>query len=314
MENIMLNQYRYTIPKEAIGNTLIELAKDNAKICVFSSDVSKSVNVYEFSQKYPERFFEMGIAEQSSVSAAGGMAIEGFIPVYVALAIFSNGMTFPQTRQVCNNNLNVKIIGTHAGVDDGGDGTGHHSTEDMAISRVIPRMTVLCPSDENEVAAAIKEMIAMKGPCFMRVARESQPIIHEKDCSFEIGKAETIFDEGNDFAIIFEGSSLTQALEGFELAKNKGKRGKLINIRSIKPIDEFCIKQIAQIVETIVTVENHSIRGGLYSAVCEVLGSEKHKAVIKPVGFKDLFMESGPASGIKEKYGLSIKSIVQCLV
>lgn len=310
----MLNQYRYTIPKEAIGNTLIELAKDNAKICVFSSDVSKSVNVYEFSQKYPERFFEMGIAEQSSVSAAGGMAIEGFIPVYVALAIFSNGMTFPQTRQVCNNNLNVKIIGTHAGVDDGGDGTGHHSTEDMAISRVIPRMTVLCPSDENEVAAAIKEMIAMKGPCFMRVARESQPIIHEKDCSFEIGKAETIFDEGNDFAIIFEGSSLTQALEGFELAKNKGKRGKLINIRSIKPIDEFCIKQIAQIVETIVTVENHSIRGGLYSAVCEVLGSEKHKAVIKPVGFKDLFMESGPASGIKEKYGLSIKSIVQCLV
>ncbi len=309
----MLNQYKYSIPKEAIGNTLIELAKENNKICVFSSDVSKSVNVYEFSQAYPERFFEMGIAEQSTMSAAGGMAIEGFIPVYVALAIFSNGMTFSQTRQVCNNNLNVKIIGTHAGVDDGADGTGHHSTEDIALSRVIPRMTVLCPSDENEVAAAIKAMIAIDGPCFMRVAREEQPIIHKGNCPFEIGKAEVIYDEGNDFAIVFEGSSLAQAFEGWEAAKAIGKRGKFINIRSIKPIDEEYIKDLADSVEVIVTVENHSIVGGLYSAICEALAGEKHKAIIKPVGFHDLFMESGPASEIKEKYGLNKAKILSCI-
>ena len=309
----MFSQYEYSIPKEAIGNTLIELAKDNDKICVFSSDVSKSVNVYEFSQEFPDRFFEMGIAEQSSVSAAGGMAIEGFIPVYVALAIFSNGMTFPQTRQVCNNNLNVKIIGTHAGVDDGADGPGHHSTEDLAISRVIPRMTVLCPSDENEVAAAIRAMIAMEGPCYMRVAREVQPLIHDRDCTFEIGKAETLYDEGDDFAIIFEGSSLQQALEGWELSKSTGKRGKLINIRSIKPLDEELVRSVADTVDTIITVENHSIKGGLYSVICETLAGEHHKACIKAVGFHDMFMESGPSAGIKEKYGLNAEEIVKFL-
>lgn len=310
----MLNKYTYTIPKEAIGKTLIELAQTNEKICVFSSDVSKSVNVYEFSQEFPDRFFEMGIAEQSSVSAAGGMAIEGFIPVYVALAIFSNGMTFAQTRQVCNNNLNVKIIGTHAGVDDGADGTGHHSTEDLAISRVIPRMTVLCPSDENEVASAIKAMIQMKGPCYMRVAREIQPIIHDKNCEYEIGKAEVIFDEGNDFAIIFEGSALSQALEGWEAAKENGKRGKLINIRSIKPLDKDCVKTIANQVDIIVTIENHSILGGLYSAICESLSDEKYKARIRPVGFRDIFTESGPSNEIKEKYGLNKTEILKKII
>lgn len=309
----MFDNYTYSIPKEAIGNTLIELAKENDRICVFSSDVSKSVNVFEFSQEFPERFFEMGIAEQSSVSAAGGMAIEGFIPVYVALAIFSNGMTFPQTRQVCNNNLNVKIIGTHAGVDDGADGPGHHATEDMAISRVLPRMTVLCPSDENEVAAAIRAMIAFDGPCYMRVAREVQPIIHDANCSFEIGKAEMLYDEGDDFAIIFEGSALEQALEGWEASKATGKKGKLINIRSIKPLDEELVRAVADTVDTIITVENHSIKGGLYSVICETLAGEKHKAVIKPVGFHDTFMESGPSSEIKKKYGLNAEEIVKYL-
>lgn len=305
----MSKQYECSIPKEAIGSTLIKLAEENDRICVFSSDVSKSVNVYEFSQKYPERFFEMGIAEQSTVSAAGGMAIEGYIPVYVALAIFSNGMTFPQTRQVCNNNLNVKIIGTHAGVDDGQDGTGHHSTEDIAISRVIPRMNVLCPSDEYEVVSAIKAMINMKGPCYMRVAREEQPIIHEKDSVFEIGRAEIIFNEGDEFAIVFEGSALSQALDGWNIAKENGRNGKLVNIRSIKPIDEACIKTLANQVDVIVTVENHSIKGGLYSVITELLAGNKHKAVIKPVGFNDIFTESGASTDIKKKYGLSKEAI-----
>ena len=309
----MFSQYEYSIPKEAIGNTLIELAEHNDKICVLSSDVSKSVNVWEFSEAHPDRFFEMGIAEQSTVSAAGGMAAEGFIPVYVALAIFSNGMTFPQTRQVCNNNLNVKIIGTHAGVDDGADGPGHHSTEDLAISRVIPRLTVLCPSDENEVAAAIRAMVAMEGPCYMRVAREVQPIIHAKDCKFEIGKAETLYDEGDEFAIVFEGSALEQALEGWEAAKAAGKHGKLVSIRSIKPLDEECVRSLADSVDTIVTVENHSVKGGLYSVICETLAGEKHKAVVKPVGFHDMFMDAGPSSGIKAKYGLTAEAIMEQL-
>lgn len=308
-----MEDYKYTIPKDVIGKTLIELAKTDDRICVLSSDVSKSVNIFEFSKVYPNRYFEMGIAEQSSVSVAGGLAAEGFIPVYAALSIFSCCMTFPQTRQVCINNLNVKIIGTHAGVDDGADGPGHHATEDMAISRVIPRLTVLCPSDENEVAAAVRTMMDIDGPVYIRVAREVQPIVHDENCKFEIGKAEVLFDEGNDFAIVFEGTALKQALAGWEEAKMTGKSGKLINIRSIKPFDEEFIRLLADEVDVIATVENHSIKGGLYSTVCETLGQKKHRAVIKPIGFHDQFMDAGPASDIKERYGLNVKSIVDII-
>lgn len=307
----MGKNYEYTIPKDAIGPTLIELAEDNNKIVVMSSDVSVSCNIEMFHERYPDRFFEMGIAEQSTMSVSGGLAAEGFIPVYVALAIFSNGMTWAQTRQICNADLNVKIIGTHAGVDDGQDGTGHHATEDMAISRVLPRMTVLAPSDENEVRAAIKAMIEHQGPVYMRVAREPQPLIHDKQCSFIIGKAEIIRDNGDDYAIVFEGSVLKQALIGWEELERNGKHGKLISIRTIKPLDKECINMIAKQVETIVVVENHSVIGGLYSAICECLAGKKCKAVIKAVGFRDEFTESGTPGDIKEKFQISGKRICE---
>ena len=306
----MITKYGESIPKDSIGPTLIELAENNERIVVFSSDVSVSCNVEMFNKKYPMRFFEMGIAEQSTMSSAAGIASEGFVPVYVALSIFSCGMTWAQTRQVCNNGLGVKIIGTHAGVDDGQDGPGHHATEDIAISRVIPRMAVLTPSDENEVAAAVRAMIEYDGPVYMRVAREKQPIIHSAKCEFEIGKAEIMEDNGNDFAIIYEGSALKQALGGYEELIALGKKGKLVSIRSIKPIDSEFIKTVADSVDKIVTVENHSILGGLYGAVSEILADEKHKAVVTPVGFNDVFTESGSSEDIKEKYGLTVKAIV----
>ncbi len=309
----MKQNYSYSVPKDVIGHRLIELAKDNHKIVVLSSDVSVSTNVEMFHKEFPERFFELGIAEQSTMSVAGGFASEGFIPVYVALAIFSNGMTWAQTRQVCNANLNVKIIGTHAGVDDGQDGSGHHATEDIAISRVLPGMTVLSPSDEYEVAAAIDAMIQYDGPVYMRVARDEQPVIHSKICTFTIGKAEVLEDMGNEFAIVFEGTALRQALEGFEYACSMGKKGKLVSVRSIKPIDKECILYLADSVNTIVVVENHSVLGGLYSTICECLAGQKNRAVIKSVGFHDEFAESGSPKDIKEKYGLNIEQIAKML-
>ena len=309
----MTGHFETSSPKDSIGPSLIELAEVDDRIVVFSSDVSISCNVEMFHKKYPARFFEMGIAEQSTMSSAAGIASEGFIPVYVALSMFSCGMTWAQMRQTCNNGLGVKIIGTHAGVDDGQDGPGHHATEDIAISRAIPGMTVIAPSDENEVAAAVKAMISYKGPVYMRVARENQPIIHAKDCEFGIGKAELIADSGDDFAIIFEGSSLKQALGGYEALVSKGKRGKLVSIRTIKPIDSRFIRQLSNIVETIVTIENHSVIGGLYSAISEVLSSFKHKAIIKPVGFEDIFTESGTSEDIKNKYGVSIEAVVDAV-
>lgn len=304
-----MREYEESVPKEIIGDTLLSIANGNDKLVVFSSDVSVSCNVEIFKSKHPDRFFEMGIAEQSTMSAAGGISTEGFVPVYVALSIFSCGMTFAQMRQVCNNNLNVKIIGTHAGVDDGQDGSGHHATEDIAISRAIPRMTVLAPSDKYEVEAAIEAMVAYDGPVYMRVAREPQPLIHGTDCTFVIGKAEVVKDNGNDFAIVYEGTALKQALGGFESLSRHGKKGKLISIRSIKPLDKNLVKHIADTVDIIITVENHSVIGGLYSAITETLAGEKHKAVIKHVGFNDEFMESGSSMDIKEKYGLSIKAV-----
>lgn len=304
----------YTVPKDIIGPTLIELAENNDKIVVMSSDVSVSCNIEMFHQRYSDRFFEMGIAEQSTMSVSGGLAAEGFIPVYVALAIFSNGMTWAQTRQICNAGLNVKIIGTHAGVDDGQDGTGHHATEDLAISRVLPRMTVLAPSDENEVRAAIRAMIEYPGPVYMRVAREPQPVIHARECEFEIGKAECLRDTGDDFAIIFEGSSLKQALSGWEELERRNKHGKLISVRTIKPLDSNYINEIADQVEVIVTVENHTVLGGLYGSICECLAGKKHKAVIKRVGFNDEFTESGAAEDIKRKFQITEQKIYDVVI
>ena len=308
-----MDAYLYSIPKDVIGDKLIEAAEANDKIVVLSSDVSVSTNIEIFRSKYSERFFELGIEEQSTMSIAGGFASEGFTPVYVALAIFSNGMTWAQMRQVCNANLNVKIIGTHAGVDDGQDGSGHHATEDIAISRVLPGMTVLAPTDENEVAAAIDAMIRHIGPVYMRVAREEQPVIHSRNCAFPIGMAEVINDRGNDFAIIFEGSALRQALEGFELACAAGKKGKLVSIRTIKPLDIKYVQYLSDVVNTIVVVENHSVLGGLFSSISECLAGKKYRAIVKAVGFEDTFTESGSSRDIKEKYGLTAEHIAEAI-
>lgn len=300
-----MNSFNYSVPKDIVGTTLLKLAEKNKKIVVLSSDVSVSTNIEAFKEKFPNRFFELGIAEQSTMSVAGGMAAEGFVPVYVALAIFSCGMTWAQMRQVCNAGLNVKVIGTHAGADDGQDGSGHHATEDIAISRVIPRMTVLTPSDENEVASAIEKMLEMEGPAYMRIAREDTPIIHHKDCGFAVGEAEVIYDTGNDFAIVFEGSALKQALDAWKQLGRLDYKGKIVSIRSIKPIDRNLILKLADEVKVIVTVENHSIIGGLYGSISEILASVPHSAKVSAVGFKDTFLESGSSVDIKKKYGLS---------
>lgn len=301
----------YTIPKDTIDETLINLMHENEKIVVLSSDVAVSSNVDKICKQFPNRFFEMGIAEQSTMSVAGGMAIEGLIPVYVALAIFSCGMTFPQMRQVCNADLNVKIIGTHPGVDNGQDGSGHHATEDIALSRAIPRMTVLVPSDVNETVAAIQTMIKIKGPVYMRIARTALEVIHSTDCAFPIGKAEIIYDDGDDYAIVYEGSALNEALDGYRRLKDKGYKGKLVSIRTIKPLDRKCILELAQCVKGIITVENHSIIGGLYSSVAEVLVQNRVKATVVPVGFRDVFMESGSEKDIKRKYGVTGADILR---
>lgn len=300
-----------TIPKDILGSALIALAKTNERIVVLSSDVSVSVNIECFKDVYPERFFEMGIAEQSTMSVSGGLASEGLIPVYVALAIFSVGMTYPQMRQACNSNRNVKIIGTHPGVDDGQDGSGHHATEDIAITRAIPRMTVLTPGDENEVAAALKSAIEYEGPVYIRAARDTVPVIHEPGCTFPIGKLEILEDDGDEFAIIFEGCTQGESLDAYAQLRASGRKGKLISIRTIKPLDKDGILAIARGVSKIVTVENHSVIGGLYSAVCEVVAGSGIVTSVESVSFPDRFLESAPPRALKDKYGVSATEIIR---
>jgi transketolase len=310
-ENNLMNK---TIPKDILGATLIDLAKENDKIVVLSSDVSISVNVECFHEAFPERFFEMGIAEQSTMSVSGGLAAESFIPVYVALAIFSAEMTFAQMRQVCNANRNVKIIGTHPGVDDGQDGSGHHATEDLAITRALPRMTVLTPGDENEVAAALKAAIAMNGPVYIRAARDPVPILHEKGIEFPIGKLEVLRDGGDEFAIVYEGCCQGESLEAYEKLTAMGRKGKLVAIRTLKPLDEEGLLRIARVVGRIITVENHSVIGGLFSAVAEMTARYALPIPVKSVAFADRFLESAPPYELKQKYGVSADAVIRCVL
>jgi len=302
--------YELVSPRDYLGKSLVKLGEKYNNLVVIDSDLASSVRTDEFSKKFPDRFFEMGIAEQSSMSVAGGLAIENFMPFYVNFAIFITGTAWTQLRQICYAGLNVKLIGTHTGLDNGPDGATHHSTADIALARAIPNLAILAPSDIHEVHAAIEEAVKINGPVYIRVARGNVPILHREECHFEIGKSEVIFNDGDDLAIIFEGSAAKQALEGYLELKKLGYSCKLVNIRSIRPLDNRLIKEIACKVKCIITVENHSIYGGLAGAISEVLSQISPRPVLRAVGIKDVFTESGNADQLKKKYGLSAEEII----
>ena len=299
-----MNEYKLISPRDYIGDILIEFGKENKKIAVIDSDLSSSVTTNKFAEVFPERFFEMGIAEQNSMGVTTGLALEGMIPFYVNFSIFSTGTVWTQLRQACYMKANVKVIGTHPGIDNGPDGASHHALEDIALSRVLPGIKVLIPSDTFELKVAIREAVSMDGPVYIRVARDIVPLYNNENVDFKIGKAQMIFDDGNDIAVIFEGTASKQAFEGYKMLKEKGYKCKLINIRSIKPIDRQMISNIGKAVKGIITVENHGIFGGLGSAVAEVLVQESNAAIVRNVAVNDTFTESGKTSEVKEKYGL----------
>ena len=305
-----MDNYKLVSPRDFIGETLIEFAEENEKIAVIDSDLSSSVTTNKFAEKFPERFFEMGIAEQNSMGVTTGLAIEGLIPFFVDFSIFVTGTVWTQLRQACYSKANVKIIGSHPGIDNGPDGATHHALEDIALSRVLPNLTVLIPADTYELKDMIKKAIEINGPVYIRTARDVVPLYNTEDTGFEPGKAQVIYDEGDDIALIFEGTAGKQAFEGFELLKENGYKCKLINIRSIKPVDKELILKTGRTVKGIITVENHSVYGGLGSVTAEILGTAEHKAVLRYVGIKDTFTESGKTSDVKEKYGLSKEKIL----
>ena len=279
------------------------------RIYVIDSDLAKSTKAIEFQNKFPERFVEAGISEASAMSIAMGLASEGQIPFYVNFAIFVSGTAWTQLRQAAYANSNIKMIASYAGMDNGKDGATHHANEDLAIVRAIPNVKILVPSNKKEMKEAIEIAIEYNGPVYIRVARDVVPDV-EFDGKPEIGKSTIVRDNGNDFAIVYEGTAAGIAYKGFEALEQKGYKGKLINIFSIKPLDIDMINMISNNVKCILTIENHSIIGGLGGAISEILAQKKSHAPISFIGVNDVFTESGSATEVKEKYGLNIENII----
>ena len=303
-------EYKEVCLRDKIGEFLCEFDENDNRIYVIDSDLAKSTKTLIFKDKYPNRFIQAGIAEASAVSIAEGLAAEGQIPFYVNFATFVTGTAWTQVRQSAYANSNVKLIGTYVGMDNGPDGASHHANEDIALMRMIPNIKIVVPSNIKELKQAIKIAIQCDGPVYIRATRDVVPDV-ELEQDAETGKSIIVEDNGNDFALIYEGTTAKLAYESFEKLKEKGYNGKLVNIFSIKPIDIKLINNLALNVKGMVTLENHSILGGLGGAITEVIAQKSTHAPISYVGVEDVFTESGKAIDVKSKYGLNVENIVK---
>ena len=297
--------------RESFGMALCELAKTNKDIIVFDADLAAATKTGIFKKEFPERFFDCGIAEGNMVGVAAGMAAAGKIPVAASFAMFATGRAFEQIRNsIGYPKLNVKIGATHAGISVGEDGATHQCNEDIALMRTIPGMVVINPSDDVEARVAVKAAYEHVGPVYMRFGRLAVPVINDReDYKFELGKG-VVLREGKDLTIVATGLPVSNCLEAAEKLAADGIDAKVINIHTIKPLDEELIVEAAKATGKVVTVEEHSVIGGLGSAVCDVL-SEKAPTQVMKIGINDTYGESGPALELIAKYGLDTESIYQ---
>ncbi|NMM62262.1 transketolase family protein [Clostridium sp. P21] len=299
--------------REAYGKSLAKIGRENENIVVLDADLSKSTKTAEFKKVCPERFINMGIAEGNMMAVAAGMSTCGKIPFVSSFAMFAAGRAFEQIRNsICYPKLNVKICATHAGITVGEDGASHQSVEDISLMRSIPNMTVICPSDAVETEAVIKAVSELNGPCYVRLGRSGVPVINDRpEYKFELGKAVTL-REGKDATIIATGIMVDAALEAYNTLSEEGIKVNVINIHTIKPIDKDAIISAARETGVVITAEEHSIIGGLGSAVCEVLSENIPTPVVR-VGIKDTFGESGKPAELLKAYGLTSDDIVKAV-
>lgn len=299
--------------REAYGKALAKIGQENENIVVLDADLSKSTKTAEFKKVCPERFINMGIAEGNMMAVAAGMSTCGKIPFVSSFAMFAAGRAFEQIRNsICYPKLNVKICATHAGITVGEDGASHQSVEDISLMRSVPNMTVICPSDAVETEAVIKAVSELKGPCYVRLGRSGVPVINDRpDYKFELGKAVTL-REGKEATIIATGIMVDAALEAYNTLSEEGIKVKIVNIHTIKPIDKDAIINSARETGVVITAEEHSIIGGLGSAVCEVLSENLPTPVVR-VGIKDTFGESGKPAELLKAYGLTSEDIVKAV-
>ena len=295
--------------RESYGNALAELGKEHDDFVVLDADLSGATKTGIFKKAFPERHINCGIAEGNMMSVAAGIATTGKVAFESSFAMFAAGRAFEQVRNsIGYPHLNVKIGATHAGISVGEDGATHQCNEDIALMRTIPGMVVINPADDVEARAAVKAAYEHEGPVYLRFGRLAVPVINDKeDYKFEIGKG-IVLREGKDVTLIATGLEVAETIEAAEMLAADGIDAKVINIHTIKPIDEELIVAAAKETGKIVTIEEHSVIGGLGSAVCDVL-AEKAPTKVMKIGVNDTFGESGPALALIKKYGLDAESI-----
>ena len=305
------NTVKKIATRESYGNALLELGAENPNVVVLDADLAAATKTGVFKKAYPDRHIDCGIAESNMVGVAAGLATAGKIPFVSSFAMFAAGRAFEQVRNsVGYPHLNVKIGATHAGITVGEDGASHQCNEDIALMRTIPGMVVMCPADDIEAKAAVKAAAAYEGPVYMRFGRAACPVINDKpDYQFEIGKG-TIVKEGKDLTIVATGICVGNAIEAAALLEEEGISAEVINICTIKPLDEEIIIASARKTGKVVTAEEHSVIGGLGSAVCDALCKSYPVPVMK-IGMQDVFGESGSAAALVEKYKLDGKGIYE---
>ncbi|MCF8011481.1 MAG: transketolase family protein [Clostridiales bacterium] len=295
--------------REAYGKALVELGKENKDVVVLDADLSKSTKTVNFSREFPERFFDMGIAEQNMMGTAAGLAAAGKIPFASTFAVFATGRTYDQVRNsIAYPALNVAVAASHAGITVGEDGASHQALEDIALMRVLPNMTVFVPADGPQTEAAVRAAVEINGPVYIRLGRPKIPVLYGDNFEFIPGKAVKA-REGKDVTIIACGLMVSYALEAADqLEKEEGVSAAVLDMHTIKPLDAASIVEAARETGAVVTAEEHSIIGGLGSAVAETLGETLPVPMMR-VGMPDLFGESGKPDELIENYGMSASNI-----
>ena len=304
-----MSEVKMIATRQSYGNALAEFGADYDNLVVLDADLAGATMTGVFKKAFPERHIDCGIAECNMAGIAAGLATTGKIPFISTFAMFAAGRAFEQVRNsIGYPNLNVKIGATHAGISVGEDGASHQCCEDVALMRTIPGMTVIVPSDDIEAKAAVKAAIEMEGPCYLRFGRLAVPVINENDdYKFEIGKG-IVLREGKDVTLIASGLEVAETLAAAEKLATDGIDAKVINIHTIKPLDEELVIASAKETGKVVTIEEHSIIGGLGSAVCDTLCANYPVPVLK-IGVEDTFGESGPAKELIKKYELDSEGI-----
>lgn len=295
--------------REGYGNALVELGAEHDNVVVMDADLAGSTKTGLFAKAYPERHINCGIAEGNMMSVAAGLAATGKVVFASSFAMFASGRAYEQIRNsIGYPELNVKIGASHAGISVGEDGATHQCNEDIALMRTIPGMVVINPADDTEARAAVKAAYEHEGPVYLRLGRLAVPVINDpENYKFEIGKG-VVLSEGSDVAIFATGLEVAETIEAAKMLEADGIHAKVINIHTIKPIDKELVVAAAKETGKVVTVEEHSIIGGLGSAVCDVLSAEAPTKVMK-IGVNDVYGESGPALELIKKYGLDAESI-----